>query len=259
MTTRKHENRALDVVTSTLASTARGWGGSMEQVSRDFLEDITLDLYDFEACPFCRLVREQVSALQLDVRIFPCPSGGTRWRPKAYELAGGEVTFPFLVDHAHDVRMPESKEIVEYLWKTYGAGKTPPKRTPLTLPTSMMTSALRAGRGQRAKPSKRVPEQMVELYSFESSPFCRLVRETLCEMEIPYVLRSMAKEQLADIGTPGARLNFGEYSPVQGGRRDQMAQKFGKAQMPCLVDPNTQDVVFDSRKIVTYLKDTYDA
>lgn len=35
--------------------------------------------------------------LDLDVDVFPCPKGGTVWRPKAVEL-GGKAQFPFLVD-----------------------------------------------------------------------------------------------------------------------------------------------------------------
>jgi len=41
----------------------------------------TLKLYEFEACPFCRKVREAMSALDLDVLMFPCPKGGERYRP----------------------------------------------------------------------------------------------------------------------------------------------------------------------------------
>jgi hypothetical protein len=42
-------------------------------------------------------VREAISVLDLDVRVYPCPKGGPTWRPKAVEL-GGKAQFPFLVD-----------------------------------------------------------------------------------------------------------------------------------------------------------------
>jgi hypothetical protein len=42
-----------------------------------------LELFDFEGCPFCRLVREALSMLDLDAQIYPCPRGGTRFRPEA--------------------------------------------------------------------------------------------------------------------------------------------------------------------------------
>lgn len=32
-------------------------------------------LYEFEACPFCRKVREAITILDLDVIFYPCPRG----------------------------------------------------------------------------------------------------------------------------------------------------------------------------------------
>ncbi|MCY1012286.1 glutathione S-transferase N-terminal domain-containing protein [Nannocystis pusilla] len=40
-----------------------------------------LVLYEFEACPFCRKVREALVWLDLDVTMRPCPPGGTRFGP----------------------------------------------------------------------------------------------------------------------------------------------------------------------------------
>ncbi|MEQ3723409.1 glutathione S-transferase N-terminal domain-containing protein [Alcanivorax sp.] len=40
-----------------------------------------LELYDMEGCPFCRLVREALTDLDLDVMVFPCPKGGDRYPP----------------------------------------------------------------------------------------------------------------------------------------------------------------------------------
>jgi hypothetical protein len=37
---------------------------------------IPLELYEFEACPFCRKVREALTLLDLDAIIYPCPSEG---------------------------------------------------------------------------------------------------------------------------------------------------------------------------------------
>ena len=42
-------------------------------------------------------VREALTLLDLDVLIYPCPKGGTTFRPRARELSGKEQ-FPFLVD-----------------------------------------------------------------------------------------------------------------------------------------------------------------
>src|SRR5512134_2396561 len=71
----------LDVLTSTLSSTLRFWRGTnaraaAEQPARP------LQLYEFEACPYCRLVREALTELDLDALIYPTPHGGKRFRPK---------------------------------------------------------------------------------------------------------------------------------------------------------------------------------
>ena len=39
-----------------------------------------LELYEFEACPFCRKAREALSILDLEAMIYPCPKGGPRFR-----------------------------------------------------------------------------------------------------------------------------------------------------------------------------------
>lgn len=246
------------VINSTLASTLRGWRGTMlRRGGTPAPEEIELDLYEFEACPFCRLVREAITELQLDVTVYPCPRGGTRFRPRALELAGGRTTFPFLVDRRRDRAIAESRDIVAYLWDTYNGGRRPPQRSPLTLPSSSLASALRLWRGSRARTSRLAPEEPLVLYSFESSPYSRLVRELLCEMEIPYRLRAMAKEQVADLGPNGRRFHLGDYRPVPGGRREAMIAQQGQAQVPFLVDPNTDTEMFESAEILRYLQQTY--
>ena len=42
----------------------------------------TLEIYEFEGCPFCRKVREAISVLDLDVIYYPCPQGGPNYRQK---------------------------------------------------------------------------------------------------------------------------------------------------------------------------------
>ena len=42
-----------------------------------------LELYDIEACPYCRKVREALTMLDLDVIIRPSPKSGERFRPEA--------------------------------------------------------------------------------------------------------------------------------------------------------------------------------
>jgi glutathione S-transferase len=228
--------RAFDVATAALAcvprwemgKTAGGLGARPAQ---------PLELFEFEACPACRRVREALTMLDLDAHIRPCPKGGLRFRGEAIH-SGGKRLFPFLRDPNTGGEMYESADIVQYLYESYGDGNAPRfLRGRLFLPTSTLASLARADRGRRARRS-RAPERELELYSFEYSPFCRLVRETLCELELPYLLH-----------------NVGKRSP----RRPAFVERSGKMMVPYLVDPNTGIEMFESAAIIAYLEDTYAA
>ncbi len=195
-----------------------------------------LELYEFEGCPFCRKVREVLSFLDLEAVIYPCPKGGERFRPKAVEL-GGKAQFPFLVDPNTGKQLYESDDIAKYLATTYGAGSRPLMVSlgPLTMLSSGLASAARRGHGGKVRASK-APEKKLELWSYEISPYSRLVRERLCELELPYVLHNVAKN-----------------SPS----RAAFIAKSGKMQVPFLSDPNTGAEMFESEAIVDYLDRTY--
>jgi glutathione S-transferase len=193
-----------------------------------------LELYEFEACPFCRRVREALSEFDLDAAIFPCPKGGTRFRPKALEL-GGKRLFPFLVDPNTGRAMHESEDIVRYLRETYDAPGSPLWMGALSTVSGSLAAGVRGARGLRARPS-RAPDSPLELWSFEASPYSRLAREALCELELPYVLHNVAGG---------------------GARRDALVARAGKMMVPYLADPNTGREMFESADIVRYLNDTY--
>jgi glutathione S-transferase len=193
-----------------------------------------LELYDFEACPYCRRVREALSVLDLEAVIYPCPRGGTRFRPRVRET--GRQMFPFLVDPNTGVEMFESADIVAYLFERYGDGRVPfALRGPFSVVTSVLASGMRLGRGARVLPA-RAPEQPLELWSFEASPFCRLVREVLSSLEITYVLHNVAK------GSPS---------------RKAFVTRSGNMMVPYLADPNTGVEMFESADIVDYLRQQY--
>ena len=227
-------SRAANIATSFLASGARfAVGIRVGKVGPRPAE--LVELYDFEACPFCRRVREALSVLDLDARIYPCPKGGTRYRPTVRERSGREM-FPFLIDPNTGVEMNESADIVAYLWKSYGDGPVPfSLQGPLFVASSLLASITRPGRGSRAR-GKRAPSEPLELYSFEASPYCRLAREELCELELPYVLHNVAKGS---------------------SRRRAFTARSGKMMVPYLVDPNTGTEMFESADIVAYLRETY--
>ena len=196
--------------------------------------DKPLVLWDFERCPYSRLVREAASALDLDAEIRPCPRGGTRFRP---ELDGGGV--PRLFDPNAGVTVTGSREIVGHLYARYGAAKPPGvgHLPTVTMATGIAARYLTAQRGAHARPS-RAPAVPLELWSFEASPYCRVVRATLCELELPYLLHNVAK------GSP---------------RRAAFIALSGRMQVPFLRDPNTGVTLFESLDIQRYLESTYGA
>lgn len=245
-----------NLLSSLLASSARGWRGSVAKPAARQPEK-PLELYEFEGCPFCRLVREALTELDIDALIKPCPKGGTRFRPEAERL-GGKAQFPFLVDPNTGKQLYESGDIIDYLYSQYG-GRKAPGRLLGGLPGmlgSNVTTALRGMRGMRSREAVQ-PGQPLELYSFESSPYSRPVRERLCELEIPYLLRSFGKATGPDMGPPWVRTKFFPDTPVQGRNRKAMMDETGRMQVPYLKDPNTGEAMYESADILSYLQTTY--
>ena len=230
-------NRILDVSTSLFATIAR-LGGGLRVESLGERPAKPLELYEFEGCPYSRKVREVMTALDLEAVVYPCPKGGARFREVAIEK-GGKAQFPYLVDPNTGKAMYESSDIVAYLFAEYGAGPVPFLYSGGAIfdTTSALASAWRLGAGARAEKST-APAQPLELWSFEASPFCRIAREALCTLEIPYRLHNVGK------GSPS---------------RDAFVQRSGKMQVPFLVDPNSGVEIFESADIVRYLRATYGA
>jgi glutathione S-transferase len=228
-------NRAVDLATSYAATLATlGVGAFVGALGPRPAK--TLELYEFEACPFCRKVREALSVLDLEVRVHPCPKGGERYRPEVVRR-GGKALFPYLVDPNTGTAMYESDDIIAYLFARYGTG-TPPwflGVSAFATTSAMLASVVRPAAGGFRRPG-RAPSQPLELWSFEASPYCRLVREELSSLEIPYLLHNVAK------GSPS---------------RAAFIARSGKMQVPYLADPNTGSEMFESADIVTYLRATY--
>lgn len=245
----------LNIATSLFATFARPINGiAVARLGNKPAEP--LQLYDIENCPYCRLVREAMTELDLDVLILPCPKGGSRFRPEL-EARGGRAQFPYLVDPNTGVEMYESLDIVTYLYETYGTGLPLKwKLGALQKASSMLASAPRTARGMRAH-TGRLPEQMLELYSFESSPYARLVREKLCEMEIPYIVRNCGRTELAEWLLPPVRKLLNVTPDSQLVNRCHLQQKEGRVSIPYLYDPNTQQGLFESAEIIRYLADNY--
>ncbi len=245
-----------NVLGSTISSTLSLWRGTgvVKAVSQP---PQTLKLYDLEGSPGCRVVREALTALGLDARIYPCPAGGARYRLEARRL-GGRQPLPLLVDDNTATVLSGPDDIVQYLFRTYGGQDTPRLYRTGVLGRSLGAAGtlVRGLRGTRARPS-RAPERLLELWSFESSPYSRLVRERLTELELAYTLHNVGKEQFSDLGPAAMRVKPGPYKPKAGGRRETLLAKWGRVQLPYLEDPNTGVKLFESAKIIAYLEQEY--
>lgn len=246
----------LNLFTSTLASSLRGWQGINSRAD-SIQPAYALKLYDIENCPYCRLVREALTELDLDAEIYPCPKGGQRFRPGLVEHAG-KAQFPYLIDPNTGEEMYESMDIIHYLYDTYGSGKLPLKWRlgGLQKISSSLASGARMNRGMNALPSRR-PDQPLELFSFEASPFARPVRELLCRLEIPYTLRSCGRTELGEWLPPAVRERLALAPDSQLPNRITLQEREGKMGIPYLYDPNHEVGLFESEEIRRYLLDTY--
>ena len=243
----------------SLATTVLRLGAGIATQPRATRPALLFELYEFEGCPYCRIVREALTELDLDAMIRPCPKGGTRFRAQLLEK-GGKAQFPFLHDPNTGVSMYESADIVTYLFETYGDGKVPLRWQAAGLQQlcSALAGMWRFGAGRDARPSVAAA-QPLELYSFESSPFARLVRERLCELELPYVLRSVGRSTTSDWLPPGVRDALGIRATPQTLNRQVLLERAGRITVPYLVDPNCGVEMGESAAIIEHLQARYGA
>jgi len=230
-----HADDAIDFGRSLAATLLRaGSGGLVTQLGPR--PKGRLVLYERETCPYSRLVREALSHLDLDVLIKPCPPGEWRHHGELRALSGDDKV-PLLVDEGAGVVLSESQHIVRYLFERYGKGRVPwPLRAhKLAEASSKLASRVRA-RDDKARVAAPYPARPLELWSYEASPYSRLVRERLGELALPYVCHNLARR-----------------SP----RRPIFVAKYGRAQFPLLIDPNTNVRLFESADILRYLNDEY--
>jgi glutathione S-transferase len=195
-----------------------------------------LELYEFEACPYCRKVREVLSELDIEYICRPCARGSHN---RAYVLErGGKEQFPFLLDDSAGVAIYESEAIIDHLWRSYLRPRPRAGRwlSPLNTAGSISAALFRPMRGGEVRGPGRRPEQLLVLYSFEASPYCRKVREALSELDIDHHVRNVAKGSA---------------------RRPELVARGGKMMVPFLIDPNTDVAMYESDEIVAYLWSQY--
>lgn len=84
-----------------------------------------LELYELRSCPYCAKVRKALDHLDLAYESHEVPSSRAN-RSRVQEISG-QSGVPVLVDHTNGVEgMPESDDIVDYLYSEYGDGKERP-------------------------------------------------------------------------------------------------------------------------------------
>lgn len=246
-----------NIVNSNNASTVRKWRGTLSKPYTTSYPVQLLELYDREGCPQCRFVREALTELDLDAVIYPCPEGGERYADRVRQASGGK-SIPFLVDSSNAQQLKGSQAIVDYLFSTYGKRPTPSalKAEGANLVQVEKVSAIRKGAGQQKRDSHSA-KQLLTLYSFESSPFSRPVRELLCELELAYKLINLSKQKTSDMGPAAMHFSLGKYQPLPNTKRAEFFAQHGNVQVPYLVDPNTHTDLFQSKAILEYLEQTY--
>ncbi len=249
----------------TIARAVASLGTSLLRVNRGLMVKgnrgapaKTLELFEAEYCPYCRHVREALTELDLDAMIYPIPKGAKRHVARLLKL-GGEKKIPFLHDPNTGVKMYDSEAIVKYLYEQYGLeGEPVPDRR---IMTSTLASLTRAKFGGMYAVPNKPAQKRLELYSFEASPYARLAREVLCELEIKYLLHNCGK-------TPGGHSDYyppemrhekmKNYMPGTENRR-KFLQRTGIIIMPYIIDPNTGVEMYQSKDVIEYLRKTYGA
>ena len=180
-----------------------------------------LVLYEYEASPWCRLIREYATILNLTMHVRPCPrqtlflegayDHTSRFRPEAMNYLQkhrnlDDMTFPLLVDKTTSAENPvvikHSYDILVHLWEQYGQSVIPDQPRPdkvwnsSRIPFPIRFLSLAAPSYFRAWPTcglLQSPSTWTDenkellLYQVEGCPDCRIVRETLCTLEIPYL------------------------------------------------------------------------
>lgn len=232
----------MNNVHSLLVSAIRGGRGMMVRAynrENPPRPEKMLELYDLEGCPFARKVREVMS--ELDLAFVSKPSGkGAKANRAQIEALGGKVSIPFLVDPNTGTQMFESEDIIDYLNATYGKPRGGLARafSPVNTGFSAIASGVRTrgGKVRAGFEDREQPAELLKLYGFEASPYCRKVREVLHELNLDFVAKNVGKGSA---------------------RRPEFFACSGKMMVPYLIDPNTGTEMFESDDIVQYLEDTY--
>lgn len=208
---------------------------------------LPLVLYEYDASPFCKRVRETINLLDLTVEYRPCPGARQGQFSNQLQAETGRRTVPYLFDPNTNTGLFESGDQIEYLLQNYGPPEDKYDRKalwPITVePFSIFTSTQVAivldMPGARRQPNARPDNermQPLELWGYETSPFVRPVRQKLGSLCLPHIMVSCSRGSA---------------------NRDRLVEKTGRFQVPYLVDPNTGVEMFEGPEICKYLEAVY--
>jgi hypothetical protein len=98
-----------------------------------------------------------------------------------------------MIDPNNGSEMFESDKIIRYLFKVYGAtGEVPQvlqgSWVPVTAGLGVSLARLGAGGGYQLSNARTLAKVPLELWAYEGSPFCKLVREKLCSLELEHTV-----------------------------------------------------------------------
>jgi len=248
----------FDTLTSGLASIARlPFGTIVASPSLSTNVPRISAFYDMEGNTDCRLVRERISELDLNVdTVIPAGENSRAAKDASYKYYLGDAvnTIPrmVVVDESGERVYSGRDEVLGFLTDVFGARKPIMEENEdelkkkiveaLVLLGEPLPSLLRFGRAQdvagcaRSSETPR-PSKPLIMYSYEGNQFCRLVREVLSELDIPYELKSAGK----------GSSKRAELSEITG----------GSTQCPFLIDPNTDSQMSESKDIIEYLYKNY--
>ena len=178
-----------------------------------------LILYSYEGNQFCRLVREVFTELDLLYELRSAGKGSMR-RTELAEITGGSTQCPFLIDPNTDMKISDSKAIIQYLYQTY-ATYTPPNELvqwasdyilPLAKPLFAILAPIQAGATSIGSSNENDAEYQqridaaweevqstvqaapVVVYTYRLSPFSTETKAFLENMNITYTEISLGLE-----------------------------------------------------------------
>ncbi|NIB40725.1 glutathione S-transferase [Pseudomaricurvus alkylphenolicus] len=235
---------SFDLATSLMSTGLRSaYGIGAKPAGRK--PEKNLRLISVENDPYSRLVREAATELDLDLEILP-------------PTPMGSADYPRLEDPNTDEKLRGTEAIIVYLFQQYDGRDLPLKWRfqRLQALSSRLASLPRLCFQQQSKQARQ-PQQMLELYSFESSPYARPVRELLDQMRIPYLLRNCGRTKPQEWILPSVRKALNIQTRSSLANRRALEEKEGRVSIPYLYDPNTGAGLFESGEIIAYLKNTY--